>query len=113
VVGNLDDVLVGRPLIGCAIREAMIEELRIARDDQLEARSRFDRLTTRERDVLSALVDGLSAEEIADTQFVALTTVRSQIAAVLRKLGVHSQLAAVACANRAGWRRDATARAAS
>ena len=35
---------------------------------------------------------------------MALTTVRSQIRSILRKLGVRSQLAAVAQANRAGWR---------
>ena len=34
---------------------------------------------------------------------MALTTVRSQIRAVLQKLGVRSQLAAVAHANRVGW----------
>ena len=54
--------------------------------------------------MLAALVDGLSAEEIAETQYVALTTVRSQIRAVLQKLGVRSQLAAVAHANRVGWK---------
>ncbi len=35
---------------------------------------------------------------------MALTTVRSQIRAVLQKLGVRSQLAAVAHANRVGWK---------
>ena len=60
----------------------------------------------RECEVLAALIDGLSAEEIAETQYVALTTVRSQIRAVLQKLGVRSQLAAVAQANRVGWKHD-------
>ena len=49
--------------------------------------------------MLGALIDGLSAEEIAEAHFVALTTVRSQIRAVLQKLGVRSQLAAVALAS--------------
>jgi hypothetical protein len=48
--------------------------------------------------VLSAMIEGRTAEEIADQHFVALTTVRSQIRAVLQKLGVRSQLAAVAIA---------------
>ena len=48
-------------------------------------------------------MDGLSADEIADAHFVALSTVRSQIQAILRKLEVRSQLAAVAAAHRAGW----------
>jgi DNA-binding NarL/FixJ family response regulator len=104
VVAALNDVLAGTPLIGCAAREAMIDELRIERAGLRKALTPFERLTLREREVLAALVDGLSAEEIADTQFVALTTVRSQIRSVLQKLGVRSQLAAVAHANRVGWR---------
>ena len=53
--------------------------------------------------MLGALIEGMSAEEIAEADFVALTTIRSQIRAILHKLGVRSQLAAVAQANRAGW----------
>jgi DNA-binding NarL/FixJ family response regulator len=104
VVEALTDVLAGTPLIGCAARETMIDELRIERAGMRKALTPFERLTTREREVLAALVDGLSAEEIAETQFVALTTVRSQVRGVLQKLGVRSQLAAVAQANRVGWK---------
>ncbi len=106
VVNTLDDVLAGTPLVGCATREAMIDELRIERAGLRKALTPFERLTMREREVLAALVDGLSAEEISEHQFVALTTVRSQIRAVLQKLGVRSQLAAVAHANRVGWQSD-------
>jgi DNA-binding NarL/FixJ family response regulator len=106
VVNSLTDVLAGTPLIGCTAREAMIDELRIERAGLRKALTPFERLTMREREVLAALVDGLSAEEIAETQFVALTTVRSQIRSVLQKLGVRSQLAAVAHANRVGWKPD-------
>jgi DNA-binding NarL/FixJ family response regulator len=103
VEGTLRDVLAGNPLIGCTTREAMIDELRIERAGVRKALTPFEQLTMREREVLRALVDGLSAEEIAAEQYVALTTVRSQIRAVLQKLGVRSQLAAVAYANRVGW----------
>ena len=96
-------MLAGTPLIGCTAREAMIDELRIERAGLRKALTPFEQLTMREREVLAALVDGLSAEEIAETQYVALTTVRSQIRSVLQKLGVRSQLAAVAHANRVGW----------
>ena len=68
----LDDVLAGTPLIGGAHREAMIDELRIERAGRRRALEPFEQLTLREREVLAALVDGLSAEEIAETQFVAL-----------------------------------------
>jgi two-component system, NarL family, nitrate/nitrite response regulator NarL len=63
----------------------------------------FDRLTARERVVLGALMEGHSAEQIATGSFVAITTVRSQIRSILEKLSVHSQVAAVALAHRAGW----------
>jgi two-component system, NarL family, nitrate/nitrite response regulator NarL len=106
VVATLGDVLAGTPLIGRATRETLVDELRIERASMRKALSPFERLTLRERRVLAALVDGLSAEEIAEAHFVALTTVRSQIRAVLQKLGVRSQLAAVAHANRVGWKPD-------
>lgn len=78
-----------------------------ARRQQLESdRQRlapFERLTPREEEVLAALRLGRSASAIADTSFVSLSTVRSQIRSILTKLGVSSQLAAVALANEAGW----------
>jgi DNA-binding NarL/FixJ family response regulator len=107
VEAALGDVRDGVPLIGCNVREALLDDLRAHRARHRDAFSPFEQLTQREGEVLAALVDGLSAEEIAETRYVALTTVRSQIRAVLRKLGVNSQLAAVARANRVGWTLDA------
>jgi two-component system, NarL family, nitrate/nitrite response regulator NarL len=63
----------------------------------------FARLTEREQVVLSELMEGHCAEDIAKAGFVSISTVRSQIKAILLKLGVNSQLAAVAMARRAGW----------
>jgi len=102
-VAAVEGALTGTPLVGCATREAMLDELRIERAGLRRALSSFEQLTMRESKVLAALVDGCAAEEIAETQFVALTTVRTQIRAILRKLGVRSQLAAVAYVNRMGW----------
>jgi two-component system, NarL family, nitrate/nitrite response regulator NarL len=104
VVAALVDVTEGRSLMGRATREQLLEELRLWRADLHHAMTPFERLTLREQEVLAALIDGYTAEDIATTQIVALTTVRSQIRSVLQKLGVHSQLAAVACATRANWR---------
>jgi len=56
-------------------------------------------LTTGERRVLFYLTEGWAAQDIAEELVVSLTTVRSHIRSVLRKLGVRSQLAAVAIAN--------------
>ncbi len=69
----------------------------------------FARLTEREQFVLSELMEGHGAEDIAKAAFVSISTVRSQIKAVLQKLGVNSQLAAVAMARRAGWSREVPA----
>ena len=59
-------------------------------------------LTSSERRVLFYLTGGRSAQEIADELVISLATVRSHIRSILRKLGVRSQLAAVAMANRRG-----------
>lgn len=70
------------------------------RQERLEP---FAALTEREQVVLAELIEGHCAEDIAKAAFVSISTVRSQIKAILQKLGVSSQLAAVAKARRAGW----------
>jgi DNA-binding NarL/FixJ family response regulator len=103
VVARVEDTLAGRPPIGVSQRQELLDDLRVHRAGLERSLSPFERLTPREQLVLGALVDGLSGEEIAEAHFVAVTTVRSQVQGILRKLGVRSQLAAVATANRAGW----------
>jgi two-component system, NarL family, nitrate/nitrite response regulator NarL len=63
----------------------------------------FDWLTARESAVLALLVDGQSVARIATAGYVSEATVRTQVRAILQKLGVNSQLEAVALATRAGW----------
>lgn len=81
-----------------------------ARRSQDPALWPFSSLTEREQVVLAELMEGHCAEEIATEGFVSISTVRSQIKAILNKLGVNSQLAAVALTRRAGWSPDDTAR---
>jgi two-component system nitrate/nitrite response regulator NarL len=57
---------------------------------------RIGRLTPRELEVLRMMYGGCSVAEIAETFEVASETVRTQVKAVLRKLEVKTQLAAVA-----------------
>jgi DNA-binding NarL/FixJ family response regulator len=104
VVDAVQDVLDGRPLLGKTAREELLDELRSRRASLQDAHSPFERLSPREQCVLGALVEGMSAEEIAEAHYVSLATVRSQIRAILQKLGVRSQLAAVVHANRVGWK---------
>lgn len=65
-----------------------------------------DMLTRREREVLSLMVAGLSAETIAAQLFLSRNTIRTHIQNLIGKLGVHSAVAAVAIARRAGWPTD-------
>jgi len=110
VVVALEDVVAGRPLLGVTEREALLDDLQVRRESLHRALSPFERLTQREQRVLAALADGLSAEAIAGAHYVSLFTVRAHVRAILRKLGVRSQLAAVALVNRSGWKPDSAPR---
>lgn len=57
-------------------------------------------LSTRQREVLELLADGLPARLIAERLGIAETTARNHIHALLHRLGCHSQLQAVAVARR-------------
>jgi len=87
-----------------AEREALLAALRERRARDRARFEPFESLSPREQAVLGELMEGSSADEIAESSFVSTATVRSQIRAVLSKLSVHSQVAAVARAHRAGWR---------
>ncbi len=99
VDATLARVTSGGSIIGRTERSQLLEHLRLERAQSRRAEAIFEQLTHREALVLAALTDGLNADEIARAHFVALTTVRSQIRSVLQKLGVKSQLAAVAIAD--------------
>jgi two-component system nitrate/nitrite response regulator NarL len=58
------------------------------------------KLTRRELEVLSLLVDGLSQPEIAEKLFISPKTVGKHIEHILAKLGVHNRAQAVALAVR-------------
>lgn len=93
----------GEPAMGRRRREELLDELRRHRARQSERMAPFQRLTPKEASVLLALAEGRSADEIARSSYVSLPTVRTQIRGVLVKLGVSSQLAAVAMAVDRGW----------
>ncbi len=57
-------------------------------------------LTRREREVLQMMASGKSNQEIADTLFVSLGTVKVHVTRILAKLGVKSRSAAADYAHR-------------
>ncbi len=89
-------VMRNRPPLGDARYDELIELGTARLKAEHELKQRMAQLTARERQVLWALAEGESAAEIARTFFVSIGTVRTHIQAILGKLGVSSQLAAVA-----------------
>ncbi len=82
---------------------ALLSEFRERRAEQRAMLHGFDQLSEREGQVLAGLMAGLAPAAVAERDFVSVETVRSQVKNVLAKLGVNSQLAAVARAHRSGW----------
>lgn len=70
--------------------------------DQQPLSAPLDRLTIRQVEVLGLLVDGRDPEAIAEALHLSIHTVRTHIKEILRRLGVHSSLEAVAVALRSG-----------
>jgi DNA-binding NarL/FixJ family response regulator len=80
----------------------VIGRIRLARQRENEARRTFERLTTRESQILAHLAHGRSTTETATELHISPLTVRSHVKSILAKLGVHSKLEAVSYALRNG-----------
>lgn len=74
----------------------------LVRQIQLRAVADTPQLTTREREVLGMIADGLSAPEIAERLTLSTATVKSHLQTLYDKLGVSDRAAAVATAMRTG-----------
>ncbi|WP_455359078.1 LuxR C-terminal-related transcriptional regulator [Streptomyces sp. SYSU K21746] len=87
-----------------ALLTGVLRELTAARKHRTESERLVESLTPREREVLRCMVAGLNRKDVATRLFLSPHTVRTHMQNVLGKLGVHSTLAAVALARRAGVR---------
>ncbi|GAA5109401.1 response regulator transcription factor [Alloalcanivorax gelatiniphagus] len=94
----------GLPVMSPAELETLLEAWATDRRAHEDLHRRLDRLTPRERQVLGALIEGRTVRMIAQESVVSEATVRTQVKAILSKLEVSSQLAAVGLANQVGWR---------
>lgn len=85
-------------------REDLLDTWSKERSHLVEARSKVELLTVRERQVLGHLMRGQTVREIAAVGVVSEATVRTQVKSILAKLEVTSQLAAVGLVHRVGWK---------
>jgi DNA-binding NarL/FixJ family response regulator len=85
-----------------ALLTGVLRELTAARRHRTESELLVESLTPREQEVLRCMVAGLGRKAVAERLYLSPHTVRTHMQNVLGKLGVHSTLAAVALARRAG-----------
>lgn len=87
-----------------ALLTGVLRELTATRKHRTDSERLVESLTPREHEVLRCMVAGLGRKDVAARLFLSPHTVRTHMQNVLGKLGVHSTLAAVALARRAGVR---------
>jgi DNA-binding NarL/FixJ family response regulator len=98
---SLDDLV-------AAVREAATGRLNLDSDMLARLVPRLSRsyrepgadLTSREREVLRLVAEGLSTPDMAARLVVSTNTVRNHVQSILTKLGAHSKLEALVIANR-------------
>jgi DNA-binding NarL/FixJ family response regulator len=93
-------VAAGDALLSPAVTKRVIEKFaRLPRPTQPEG---LDELTTREREVLRLMAEGLSNAEIGEQLFITETTVKTHVTHVLQKLNLRDRVQAVVLAYQAG-----------
>jgi DNA-binding NarL/FixJ family response regulator len=80
----------------------VLTELKSTQSERAEQAARLATLSPREKQILGCLAAGMSADAIAGQLFLSRNTIRTHVHNMLKKLQVHSALAAVALARRAG-----------
>lgn len=93
--------IAGHSLTTPARRAQLIELHHLREQQQRQRAAPLATLTAREREILASLAIGQRAQAIAAHDVVTVVTVRTQIRGVLTKLGVNSQIEAVAVYQRA------------
>lgn len=94
----------GLPVTSREELESLLDSWARERQVHDDLRRRLDLLTPRERQVLTALIEGRTVRAISEVSVVSEATVRTQVKSILNKLEVSSQLAAVGMANQVGWK---------
>jgi two-component system, NarL family, nitrate/nitrite response regulator NarL len=103
VVSTVRRITAGQSVMDNDERQALLDAWVARRAGNEEVWERFDLLTLRESEILGLMMQGRTAREIARTKDIAEGTVRSHVKAILAKLQVSSQLAAVGLAYQLDW----------
>jgi len=92
----------GESVVPAAMLGSLLRHLIQRQREAAVAAERLVNLTPREREVLALLVEGLDQDRIAAALVISPETARTHLQRVLRKLGVHSRVEAVALVARTG-----------
>jgi DNA-binding NarL/FixJ family response regulator len=92
----------GEALLSQAEVIGMLSLLSRERQQMQEALQAIERLTSREKEILRALAEGLESKQIAQKLNITVHTERTHMVKILHKLGVHSRLQALVFAARHG-----------
>jgi two-component system nitrate/nitrite response regulator NarL len=102
VCASILGVLAGEAAVPRVLMRRLIADLRkvapLHAEMHTEHPTRSGVLTDRERDVLELLLEGRTTAEIGERLYIAKVTVRSHVAAIVRKMGCDDRAAAVEAA---------------
>lgn len=106
LLAAIDAVYHGDAVIAPSTTKRLLEHLvtpkRVSAAEHDADVAALETLTSREREVLEAMADGLSNAEIATKLFVSETTIKTHVGRVLTKLGARDRVQAVVFAYRTG-----------
>jgi DNA-binding NarL/FixJ family response regulator len=103
IISAVRSVMAGERFLSGALTEKVIDGyLSRAGDELLAAQDASCQLSERERVVVGLLCDGHAKREVAKRLFISVRTVETHRANAMRKLDIHSQIALVRYAIRAG-----------
>ena len=89
LVGAIHQVMQGHRYLSQAIADKFIDQILFHPDEQLD--DPYNRLTSREREVLQLVAEGYTGQEIAKRLSISRRTVEQHRANVMRKLGLQNQ----------------------
>ena len=84
LVAGIRQVAAGHSLIDPAVTQKLLDRLR----NPVQASSKLDQLTPREREILDLITDGCTNRQIGESLFLAEKTVKNYVSILLTKLGM-------------------------